>query len=154
MINLGGEVGSVCSEGPWLFVGMPNVVKVSLKPSNVVIFFFQIFSVQDVTLIWHVGDMLQVWNTESGAEYSLNGPVGQVNALESVNDLLFAGVEVSHFTSSLEFLCSFVKKKKKKKNSCVLLLAFIISSGLNLSNVVVIVLVSHARGSRVELGLT
>uniref|UniRef100_A0A7N2REC5 Uncharacterized protein n=1 Tax=Quercus lobata TaxID=97700 RepID=A0A7N2REC5_QUELO len=50
------------SEGPWLFVGMPNVVK--------------------------------VWNTESGAEYSLNGPVGQVNALESINDLLFAGVEV------------------------------------------------------------
>ena len=39
-INLGGEVGSVCSEGPWLFVGMPNVVKVSLKPSNVVVFFF------------------------------------------------------------------------------------------------------------------
>ena len=106
-----------------------------------------------MTLIWHVGDMLQVWNTESGAEYSLNGPVGQVNALESVNDLLFAGVEVSHFTSSLEFLCSFVKKKKKKKNSCVLLLAFILSSGLNLSNVVVIVLVSHARGSWVELGL-
>ena len=105
-----------------------------------------------MTLIWHVGDMLQVWNTESGAEYSLNGPVGQVNALESVNDLLFAGVEVSHFTSSLEFLCSFVKKKKKK-NSCVLLLAFILSSGLNLSNVVVIVLVSHARGSWVELGL-
>ncbi|XP_030967662.1 zinc finger CCCH domain-containing protein 17-like [Quercus lobata] len=61
VINLGGEVGSVCSEGPWLFVGMPNVVK--------------------------------VWNTESGAEYRLNGPVGQVNALESVNDLLFAGVE-------------------------------------------------------------
>ena len=50
--------------------------------------------------------MLQVWNTESGAEYSLNGPVGQVNALESINDLLFAGVEVSHFTNSLEFLCS------------------------------------------------
>ncbi|XP_065628410.1 zinc finger CCCH domain-containing protein 48-like [Quercus suber] len=74
VINLGGKVGSVCSEGPWLFVGMPNVVK--------------------------------VWNTESGAEYSLNGPVGQVNALESVNDLLFAGVEVSHFTNSLEFLCS------------------------------------------------
>ncbi|KAL0008767.1 hypothetical protein SO802_010269 [Lithocarpus litseifolius] len=35
VINLGGEVGSVCSEGQWLFVGMPNVVKVSLKPSNV-----------------------------------------------------------------------------------------------------------------------
>uniref|UniRef100_A0A2N9FY51 Uncharacterized protein n=1 Tax=Fagus sylvatica TaxID=28930 RepID=A0A2N9FY51_FAGSY len=48
VINLGGKVGSVCSEGPWVFVGMPNVVK--------------------------------VWNTESGAEYSLNGPVGQVNA--------------------------------------------------------------------------
>ncbi|KAK7845014.1 zinc finger ccch domain-containing protein 63 [Quercus suber] len=61
VINLGGEVGSVCSEGPWLFVGMPNVVK--------------------------------LWNTESGAECSLNGPVGQVNALESVYNLLFAGVE-------------------------------------------------------------
>nr|POF00523.1 isoform 2 of zinc finger ccch domain-containing protein 17 [Quercus suber] len=61
VINLGSEVGSVCGEGPWLFVGLPNVVK--------------------------------VWNTESGAEYNLNGPVGQVNALESVNDLLFAGVE-------------------------------------------------------------
>ncbi|XP_065623384.1 zinc finger CCCH domain-containing protein 17-like [Quercus suber] len=35
VINLGGEVGSVCSEGPWLFVGMPNVVKVSLKLRNV-----------------------------------------------------------------------------------------------------------------------
>ncbi|GMY35288.1 zinc finger CCCH domain-containing protein 48-like isoform X2 [Fagus crenata] len=61
VINLGGEVGSVCSEGPWVFVGMPNVVK--------------------------------VWNTESGAEYSLNGPVGQVNALTAVKDLLFVGVE-------------------------------------------------------------
>ena len=40
MINLGGKVGSVCSEGPWLFVGMPNVVKVSLKLSNVL---FQVF---------------------------------------------------------------------------------------------------------------
>ncbi|XP_065623334.1 zinc finger CCCH domain-containing protein 48-like [Quercus suber] len=61
VINIGGEVGSVCSEDPWLFVGMPNVVK--------------------------------VWDTESGAKYSLNGPVGQVNALESVYNLLFAGLE-------------------------------------------------------------
>ena len=65
MINLGGKVGSVCSEGPWLFVGMPNVVKVSLKPSNVLfqvfcclidVFFFWVWSVHDVTLIWHVDD--------------------------------------------------------------------------------------------------
>uniref|UniRef100_A0A2N9ID15 C3H1-type domain-containing protein n=1 Tax=Fagus sylvatica TaxID=28930 RepID=A0A2N9ID15_FAGSY len=61
VINLGGEVGSVCSEGPWVFIGIPNVVK--------------------------------VWNTESGGEYSLNGPVGQVNALAAVKDLLFAGIE-------------------------------------------------------------
>ena len=64
MINIGGEVGSVCSEGPWLFVGVPNVVKVSLKPSNFVYFvlflFFSDFSVQDVTLIWHVGDVAGV----------------------------------------------------------------------------------------------
>ena len=49
VINIGGEVGSVCSEGPWLFVGVPNVVKVSLKPSNFVnfvlfLFFLDFFS--------------------------------------------------------------------------------------------------------------
>ena len=40
MINLGGEVGSVCSEGPWVFVGLPNVVKVSFKLCNVLFQFF------------------------------------------------------------------------------------------------------------------
>ena len=40
MINLGSEVGSVCSEGPWLFVGLPNVVKVSLKLGDVLFQFF------------------------------------------------------------------------------------------------------------------
>ena len=43
MINIGGEVGSVCSEGPWLFVGVPNVVKVSLKRSNFVNFVLFLF---------------------------------------------------------------------------------------------------------------
>lgn len=28
VINLGGEVGCMLSEGPWVFVGVPNVVKV------------------------------------------------------------------------------------------------------------------------------
>ena len=64
MINLGSEVGSVCSEGPSLFVGMPNVVKVSLKLSNVldqffcchIDVFFGVWSVHDVTSIWHVDD--------------------------------------------------------------------------------------------------
>ena len=41
--------------------------------------------------------------SESGAQYSLNGPVGQVNALEFFNDLLFAGVEVNTFAISLYF---------------------------------------------------
>ncbi|KAK9273123.1 hypothetical protein L1049_017930 [Liquidambar formosana] len=27
VVNLGGEIGSLISEGPWLFVGMPNVIK-------------------------------------------------------------------------------------------------------------------------------
>ncbi|WKA07062.1 hypothetical protein VitviT2T_024929 [Vitis vinifera] len=27
VVNLGGEVGCMISEGPWLFVGIPNVVK-------------------------------------------------------------------------------------------------------------------------------
>ncbi len=47
-----------------------------------------------------------MWNTESGAEYSLNGSVGQVNALTVVKDLLFARVEVNYFANSLEFFCS------------------------------------------------
>ena len=28
VVNLGGEVGCMISEGPWIFVGLPNVVKV------------------------------------------------------------------------------------------------------------------------------
>lgn len=28
VINLGGEIGCLISEGPWIFVGIPNVVKV------------------------------------------------------------------------------------------------------------------------------
>lgn len=28
VINLGGEVGCMISEGPWIFVGIPNAVKV------------------------------------------------------------------------------------------------------------------------------
>ena len=49
--------------------------------------------------------LIRVWEkkSESGAQYSLNGPVGQVNALEFVNDLLFAGVEVNTFAISLYF---------------------------------------------------
>lgn len=29
VLNLGAEVGCVITEGPWLLVGMPNLVKVS-----------------------------------------------------------------------------------------------------------------------------
>ena len=31
MINLGGEVGCMISEGPWIFVGILNMVKVRKK---------------------------------------------------------------------------------------------------------------------------
>ena len=51
-------------------------------------------------------ELIRVWKkkkSESGAQYSLNGPVGQVNALEFFNDLLFAGVEVNTFAISLYF---------------------------------------------------
>ena len=34
MVNLGGEVGCMISEGPWLFVGIPNVVKVGLNAKS------------------------------------------------------------------------------------------------------------------------
>ncbi|GKV05041.1 hypothetical protein SLEP1_g17090 [Rubroshorea leprosula] len=61
VVNLGGEVGCIISEGPWLFVGMPNFVK--------------------------------AWNTQTNADLSLSGPVGQVYALAIGNDLLFAGTQ-------------------------------------------------------------
>ena len=51
MINLGGEVGSVCSEGPWVFVGLPNVVKVSFKLCNVL---FQFCCRHFVVYLWFV----------------------------------------------------------------------------------------------------
>ncbi|KAG5230614.1 hypothetical protein OIU77_007239 [Salix suchowensis] len=61
VINVGGEVGCMISEGPWIFVGTPNVVK--------------------------------AWNTQTNADLSLTGPVGQVYTLVVGNDLLFAGTQ-------------------------------------------------------------
>lgn len=61
VINLGGEVGCMINEGPWVFVGIPNFVK--------------------------------AWNTQTSAEMSLSGPVGQVYAMVVGNDLLFAGTQ-------------------------------------------------------------
>ena len=56
VINLGGEVGSVCSEGPWVFVGLPNVVKVSFKLCNVL---FQFCCRHFVVYLWFV--QLKMW---------------------------------------------------------------------------------------------
>ncbi|XP_058104731.1 zinc finger CCCH domain-containing protein 17-like [Magnolia sinica] len=61
VVNLGGEVGCMISEGPWVFVGIPNAVK--------------------------------VWNTQTSAELSLSGPVGQVYALVLSSEILFAGTQ-------------------------------------------------------------
>ncbi|XWS48389.1 hypothetical protein CRYUN_Cryun13aG0072300 [Craigia yunnanensis] len=67
VINLGGEVGCMISEGPWLFVGIPNVVKAWNTQTN-----------QELSLSGPVGqvytmfvgnDLLfagtQVWNLET-----------------------------------------------------------------------------------------
>jgi hypothetical protein len=32
--NLGGEVGCMISEGPWVFVGIPNIVKVRWEANS------------------------------------------------------------------------------------------------------------------------
>ncbi|PON85189.1 Guanine nucleotide-binding protein, beta subunit, partial [Trema orientale] len=63
VINLGSQVGSLINDGPWVFVGMPNLVK--------------------------------AWNTEKSndAEFSLNGPVGQVNSMIVANGMLLAGTQ-------------------------------------------------------------
>ncbi|KAF2290405.1 hypothetical protein GH714_012829 [Hevea brasiliensis] len=61
VINVGVKIGALISEGPWIFVGLPNIVK--------------------------------AWNIETAAEFNLDGPVGQVNAIAvaDVVDKLFAG---------------------------------------------------------------
>ncbi|CAK7356066.1 unnamed protein product [Dovyalis caffra] len=61
VVNLGAEIGHLISEGSWVFIGLPNLVKV-----------------------WHL-------NGENINDFSLEGPVGQVYALAVHKDLLFAG---------------------------------------------------------------
>ena len=49
--------------------------------------------------------MLQALNTESGAEYDLNGPIGQVYAMATTNDImLFIGGQVITMLT-----CAFLK---------------------------------------------
>lgn len=48
--------------------------------------------------------MLQVWNTESGAAYDLNGLIGQVYAMERTDDMLFAGGQVIKLHYHFDFL--------------------------------------------------
>ncbi|XP_075501554.1 zinc finger CCCH domain-containing protein 48-like [Primulina tabacum] len=61
VVNLGGAVGCMLSEGPWVFAGLTNLVK--------------------------------AWNTQTSAELSLNGPVGQVYSLVVGYEFLFAGTQ-------------------------------------------------------------
>lgn len=43
MINLGGEVGCMISEGPWIFVGLPNIVKVRQQDEIRLFIYFILF---------------------------------------------------------------------------------------------------------------
>ncbi|KAK0596529.1 hypothetical protein LWI29_016506 [Acer saccharum] len=61
VINLGAEVGCLICEGPWVFIGMPNVIK--------------------------------AWNIESSAEFSIDGPAGQVYCMVVSDEMLFAGAQ-------------------------------------------------------------
>jgi len=45
-INLQAEAGSLISEGPWVFLGLPNAVKVSLRRLLTQIFFCYLNSVR------------------------------------------------------------------------------------------------------------
>lgn len=40
----------------------------------------------------------QAWNTQTGTDLSLDGPVGQVYALVVGNDMLLAGTEVGVYS--------------------------------------------------------
>ncbi|KAF4354252.1 zinc finger CCCH domain-containing protein 48 [Cannabis sativa] len=69
VINFGVPVGCLINEGPWLFIGLPNQIKV-----------------------WNTQN-----NTTTGPEITITldeeGPVGQVNCMAVVNGTLFAGTE-------------------------------------------------------------
>ena len=41
--------------------------------------------------------ILKAWNTQSGAEFSLDGPVGQVYAMIFDKNILFAGTQVTYY---------------------------------------------------------
>jgi hypothetical protein len=40
--NLGGEVGCMISEGPWVFVGIPNIVKVRWEANSGLFVFYYV----------------------------------------------------------------------------------------------------------------
>lgn len=42
--------------------------------------------------------MLQAWNIQTNAEFSLSAPAGQVHAMEVGNEMLFAGTQVKSLT--------------------------------------------------------
>lgn len=39
--------------------------------------------------------ILQAWHIESSAEFSLDGPVGEVYSMVVANEMLFAGAQVT-----------------------------------------------------------
>ena len=43
--------------------------------------------------------MLQALNTESGAEYDLSGPIGQVYAMETTPDITFCWRPGNHYVN-------------------------------------------------------
>lgn len=57
--NLGAEIGSVITDGSWVFVGIPNAIK--------------------------------ALNSQTGDQCGLDGPVGQVYAMDTNYNMLFAG---------------------------------------------------------------
>lgn len=104
MINLGSEVGSMISEGPCVFIGVKNFVKVNHITS--VIFSFCNFHMPGLKVVINIlipvfVMILQAWNDQTNTDLSLSGPVGvvQVYAMAVDNDLLFAGMQVISFTS-------------------------------------------------------
>ncbi|WZZ65213.1 hypothetical protein YC2023_076583 [Brassica napus] len=83
VLNLGGEAGCMISEGPWLLVGMPNLVKSF-----------------DAYLY------IQAWNIQTNVDLSLTGPVGQVYSLVVATDLLFAGTQCMYDIFDRHAMCA------------------------------------------------
>ncbi|XP_020969935.1 zinc finger CCCH domain-containing protein 48 isoform X1 [Arachis ipaensis] len=71
VVNLGAEVISMISEGPWIFIGLRNAIK------------------SDYVVVV----IVKAWNVQAALEFTLDGPKGRALSIVVGSETLFAGDE-------------------------------------------------------------